>query len=319
MTILIGLDEAGYGPNLGPLVISATAFRVADDGDVHDLYALLPGTFTRDPRAKSGALLVADSKVVYQSQGTMDRLEQAILGLHEWMSGAPRSWSEWMGRVVWSDDPAWALLPWHCGRNVSLPCAASWSHIAEVAARLGPQLAERGVELLAMRSTAIFPSEFNRFVRSGAGKGDLLSLRTVRLFRQLLGDLPPEKTYAVFDRQGGRQRYWPILQSAFPDHWIDIRSEVPRASTYRLMWGDHPCDIEFLVKGEAFLPTALASMQSKYVRELAMKLFNQFWRDEVPDLRPTAGYAIDARRFRAQIATRQAKLGIADDLLWRCR
>ena len=28
MTLVIGTDEAGYGPNLGPLVVAATAWRV---------------------------------------------------------------------------------------------------------------------------------------------------------------------------------------------------------------------------------------------------------------------------------------------------
>ena len=31
MGILIGMDEAGYGPNLGPLVVAATAWGVVED------------------------------------------------------------------------------------------------------------------------------------------------------------------------------------------------------------------------------------------------------------------------------------------------
>ena len=32
MGILIGMDEAGYGPNFGPLVVAATAWEVPDEG-----------------------------------------------------------------------------------------------------------------------------------------------------------------------------------------------------------------------------------------------------------------------------------------------
>ena len=32
MGILIGMDEAGYGPNYGPLVVAATAWYAPDEG-----------------------------------------------------------------------------------------------------------------------------------------------------------------------------------------------------------------------------------------------------------------------------------------------
>jgi hypothetical protein len=32
MGILIGMDEAGYGPNFGPLVVAATAWEVREEG-----------------------------------------------------------------------------------------------------------------------------------------------------------------------------------------------------------------------------------------------------------------------------------------------
>ena len=58
-------------------------------------------------------------------------------------------------------------------------------------------------------------------------------------------------------------------------------------------------------------------MASKYLRELAMRALNDYWRGRVPGLRATAGYPQDAKRFRADIAETQAKLHIADRVLWR--
>ena len=60
-------------------------------------------------------------------------------------------------------------------------------------------------------------------------------------------------------------------------------------------------------------------MVSKYLRELAMRAFNDFWCGRVANLQPTAGYPVDAARFRSEIRTAQAELGIADHVLWRKR
>jgi hypothetical protein len=60
-------------------------------------------------------------------------------------------------------------------------------------------------------------------------------------------------------------------------------------------------------------------MASKYLRELAMRAWNEFWCSRVAGLRPTAGYPEDAKRFKAQIAAVQAELGIDDHRVWRVR
>ena len=57
-------------------------------------------------------------------------------------------------------------------------------------------------------------------------------------------------------------------------------------------------------------------MFAKYLRELAMIAFNQFWQRHVPNLRPTAGYPVDAKRFRREIRTHQRQLHITDQMLW---
>ena len=73
------------------------------------------------------------------------------------------------------------------------------------------------------------------------------------------------------------------------------------------------------MKAEVNFPVALASLVCKYVRELSMHAFNQFWSEQVPGLKPTAGYPLDAVRFKQDIAEAQKRLGITDDVLWRER
>ena len=70
---------------------------------------------------------------------------------------------------------------------------------------------------------------------------------------------------------------------------------------------------------ESHFPVAMASMICKYLRELAMKLFNRFWQEHLPGLKPTKGYPVDARRFKQDIAEAQTRLGIPDEILWRER
>ena len=78
-------------------------------------------------------------------------------------------------------------------------------------------------------------------------------------------------------------------------------------------------ELRFQMKAEANFPVALASLVCKYVRELSMLVFNQFWAKHVSGLKPTAGYPVDAARFRQDIAESQTNLNITDDVLWRER
>jgi len=80
-------------------------------------------------------------------------------------------------------------------------------------------------------------------------------------------------------------------------------------------------DLHFLAKGESHhLPIALASMVSKYLRELFMRLLNRFWAERVGDrLVPTAGYYTDGQRFLADIDQALAAMNVDRRLLIRSR
>ena len=66
-----------------------------------------------------------------------------------------------------------------------------------------------------------------------------------------------------------------------------------------------------------FLPVALASMLAKYVRELLMLRLNRYFRAQMPDLKPTAGYFTDGRRYLTEIKPLMKRLDLAPSQLVR--
>ena len=86
MPYLVGVDEAGYGPNLGPLIISATAWWTDKEPAECDLYSQLRAAVVSkairavdDPR-----IAIADSKKLSKSGGGVAELE---LGVELTMAG----------------------------------------------------------------------------------------------------------------------------------------------------------------------------------------------------------------------------------------
>ncbi|MEZ6080363.1 MAG: hypothetical protein R3C56_33235 [Pirellulaceae bacterium] len=92
----------------------------------------------------------------------------------------------------------------------------------------------------------------------------------------------------------------------------------PARSSYQSC-GARPLTIHFSVGGDSFPPTALASMLAKYLRERLMHPLNAFWQGQLPQLKPTAGYPVDAQRFRAAIEPVAERLKLSIDQWWRCK
>src|SRR6266403_707492 len=75
----IGIDEAGYGPNLGPFVMTLVACQAPDGVDLWDL--LKAGVRRADEKADE-RLIVADSKQVYAPASGWADLERTALSAH---------------------------------------------------------------------------------------------------------------------------------------------------------------------------------------------------------------------------------------------
>jgi ribonuclease HII len=321
MTYLIGTDEAGYGPNLGPLVISASVWQVPDAACGDNLYERLGHVVSAslDSRRDGRRLTIADSKTLYKPGGTLAALERGVLVALGITGRAATRW-----RDVWpaldSDNVAHLdSLPWHVDYDGAIPCDAEADEIENDRRFLQDGLDKSDVTLHAIRSAAVFPQQFNELVEQHGNKAAALSTQTLSLVAQLLAPLPEAPVVIICDKHGGRNKYGPLLQQTFPEYLVEVHRETAAESIYR--WGpaSRRVEIRFVVKGERYLPAALASMASKYLRELAMQAFNDFWRRHLPDLKPTAGYPTDARRFKTEIQAVQQRLGVDDRILWRNR
>lgn len=322
MPYLIGTDEAGYGPNLGPLVITACTWEVPAGNNRVNLYRRLAKAVINTPRQSECGklpLAIADSKLLYKPPLGLGLLERGVLSCLGLMALKTTHWRSLWQQLEPARDLRLDLLPWHIGCDLPLPLAADGDDLTQVVPALREATEAADVRLLRVDSRCLFPEEFNQLTEEYGNKAEALSRCTLRLVADALAALPAGAAHVVCDKHGGRNRYGPLLQDLFPDVLIEVRGESRALSTYR--WGpkETRCQVDFQAGGEEALPTALASMVSKYLRELSMRAFNDFWRGHLPQLRPTAGYPGDSRRFKNDIAAVQQSLGIEDRLLWRER
>lgn len=317
MAYLIGTDEAGYGPNLGPLIIAVSVWKVPGNPGECDLYHQLGHCVARQGTTKD-RLTIADSKLLYKSGIGLAALEQNVLAAYGLIHPPTNSARQLWRSLAPDADEQTESLPWHeC--DDALPREADADVIADLTQMAARAMSQAGVQLTAVVASAVFPAKFNSLVVQYGSKGEALSRVTLQLLERALETCDQEPVFIVCDKHGGRGKYQRLLQEQFPDPLIEVVCEGMVNSTYR--WGRDAArrEIQFRAGGESFLPAALASMTAKYLRELAMHSFNCFWQQHVADLRPTAGYPVDARRFKQAIANAQQLLGIDDHLLWRCR
>lgn len=311
MAILAGVDEAGVGPRLGPLVAAAVTWAGPAQVLGESLWealapALSPG---------QGSLVIADSKTLYRGQRDrvgFRRLEHTVLAAVGTAGKVPGSLGELMARMGASGTAGANPLPWYEGDALPLPRAADPAAIQRDSQRLAARLRELDLEPPLIACEVVNECAFNRLLADTGGKGDALLAVDARLLRRL----PEDSGQVHLDRHGGRRRYGAWLQGVFPQGFVWTLGEDASTSRYQVARASGAClEVWVAVGCEARqLPVALASMVAKYIRELHMELLNRFWAARVPGLTPTAGYPVDAARFVGQIAVavREEGLELAD-------
>jgi len=322
-TTVVGIDEAGYGPLLGPLVIGATAFEVpvsvmkslADPADGPDLWELLRASIKPKPARRDPRLAVADSKKLYGGRGKdIALLERTVLAFLSQTGGVPTSLRDLLARVCPLVLDQLGEYPWYADRDPHLPLSCSQDDLATQRNALAVDMAAAGVRFCGAWVQILPAGHYNRIVSATHNKAVVLFNQAMGLVQRIADAVGPRPLRVWVDRQGGRIDYRRPLMRAFENAQLDVLEQSDERSGYRLTHEPAPWVIRFVKEGESHhLPVALASIVSKYTRELFMTCFNEYWNTRVSDLRPTAGYYQDGKRFLSDIDAAVREQGIDCD------
>ncbi len=263
MTLTVGIDEVGYGPPLGPLVVAAAC----------------------SSRPLPAGVRIADSKKVFSQLKGIETLEPAVLGFLR-----ASTFAELLERLS-IPMPA---SPWY-DRPLGLPLTAPLPELHGTWARL------------------VEPAEFNESTQT-CNKSDFLFEVAAGLINRIRETHRGPIRFVV-GKHGGRAFYLRGIQQRISPT-VMVIEETRGRSAYQIPGAT----IEFLMDAEdRHELVALASMIGKYVRECAMKLFNDWWASHHEGLRRTAGYGRDGRRFYREIEPILGRLNIAPTTVLRLR
>lgn len=296
---VVGVDENGLGPRLGPLVATAVSVEIAPDrwaaaqraaAQVGIRDSKAAGGFKRMQHCESIALALlertrgelptsADDLLHMLSLDGLDALKTPCP-----LRSAPQCWSS------------------------SLALPAFEGEVAE-GRRALQRLERAGARARHARSAVACARVLGRRVRA---RGSKLAV-DLEMFERLLVDA---REHAGVDIEaccgmvGGIRKY-PSYLSVLADREIEVLDEVAHCCRYGIAGLGR---VRFEVDADAsHFVVSLASIIGKYVREVAMARQNRFYRDRQPELPEASGYHDPiTRRFVEASRPLRRHLGIDD-------
>ena len=320
MAILAGIDEAGFGPKLGPLVVSGVAFRVPDERVGQCLWKTLRATCTAKAGKAERRLQITDSKQLYRPPRGLAPLERAALVMLAVGDHSPKSWRSLLHTIAPGAVACLDQYAWYKGADVELPISDGVGDVGTRANAIRRDADEHDVTMSGVFSEPLPEGHFNRLVSNTRNKSVVLLGLVLRVMDRIMRSAPHERIRFLVDRLGGRTHYRDALLTAMPEYELEIREESQRCSVYRLTRSSRICEIAFVTDGDdRHFPVALASVYSKYVRELYMHVFNRYWSHQIAGLRPTAGYFTDAQRWLRDVGSELDQRSVDRNMLVRQR
>ena len=326
MGVLVGIDEAGYGPILGPLVVSSAAFNVPESLLRADMWEILSPAVGKNKRHLGGRLLITDSKKAYSKSAGIGHLRRTVLAALMCLEQTPVKMAT-VGDLVGflSEQSAGRLAeyPWYKALS-DKDLGGNRDDIKLASVVLNNTLEAGDMRLLSMRSICLDVGHYNRMVSVVRNKASVLFTAVATLIKSVF-----ESSYThhespavqiVIDRQGGRTRYRAILERMFDGLDLKIIRQDNAVSSYELSGYGRVMRLHFVTGADGkYLPVALASMTSKYVRQELVGAINAYFINHCAHLKPTAGYWKDGLRFIKDVQNNLPNLQYDTEKLVRSR
>ena len=304
--LVMGVDENGLGPRLGPLVATSVALRTP--------------RYLRAALCQRGlALGLTDSKET-GGFGRMGFTESVALALMKrGGAGLPGSADQLLARVspdsrqrlrACCPDAPTAGQCW----AVDLPLPAFGGDVSYGEGLLDQLIGRSSLGIVDVQSRVACAGVLNAKLAAGQKK---LAV-DLELFEDLIASVQTRHgspLLAVCGMIGGIRDYASRLSGFEP---YRVTSLAPRRGQRRYMI-DGVGEVRFEVDADArHLPVALASIVGKYVREICMRRIGEFYRQGNPDVKLASGYHDPVTtRFIDATESFRRRLGIAPDCFKR--
>ena len=188
MAWIIGIDEAGYGPNLGPFVMSAVACLVPDELGIPNLWQLLNTVVRQAAEAPDDRILVDDSKLVFSTARGLGELERGVHALL--VRDLPLPTLHALLEAIAPDDLS-ALTGEHWFTGTSpIPTEGAVTEIAPLAAGFDAACTATGIALRLVGGVVTCPPRFNAVLDAHGSKGAVLAEALRHLLRCCRATLP---------------------------------------------------------------------------------------------------------------------------------
>lgn len=308
---IVGIDENGLGPRLGPLVVTGSIFEI--EGTYH------PAKFWEETSVPG--LIINDSKKVF-SQRNKARGERSVLIYYHYLfKQPPGKANDFLSQILLSN---FTELRRGCGENSEIMCwepginLPFWYQENDLT-KFTEKINQRMIKLREVKTILCCPYNFNSWL-STERVGDNKNRLDFSLFEDLIKyyyHKYGEEILYLCGKIGGTINYRGYF--SFLNNFSG-RQEIGQRdlSSYRF---DPLGTVQFIKDGdERHFPIALSSMFGKYIREIFIERLNRFFCSQIPGLRPVSGYNdMLTREFIRKTSQKRKELGIPDDCFLRSK